>query len=153
MRTSPASGRSRPATMLRSVDLPEPDSPTIAHHSPGAIARLTPARSGAPGPKRFSSARTSSMRGAGSEPGDDPEDGAGERAHRCAPQQPALLREHGDGGERDRDLQQRHRDREVVVRMQGLLAPLVELLRLRLQGARFLLDVLLFAGVALRFLA
>src|SRR5688500_1141518 len=31
--------------MLSSVDLPEPDSPTIATHSPGATARLTSAKS------------------------------------------------------------------------------------------------------------
>jgi len=36
--TRPASGRSRPAIRLSSVDLPEPDSPTIATYSPGPTA-------------------------------------------------------------------------------------------------------------------
>src|SRR5688572_33205506 len=40
--TAPRSGRSKPATMLSSVDLPHPDGPTIATNSPSRTSRLTP---------------------------------------------------------------------------------------------------------------
>ena len=36
MRTAPASGRSNPAIMFISVDLPQPDGPTMATNSPSA---------------------------------------------------------------------------------------------------------------------
>src|SRR5271165_2244669 len=39
--TSPLSGRSSPAMIMSSVDLPEPDAPTIPTASPFAIVRLT----------------------------------------------------------------------------------------------------------------
>src|SRR5437762_4638987 len=42
-RTIPPVGRSRPATTLRSVDLPEPDGPITATNSPGRIPSVTPA--------------------------------------------------------------------------------------------------------------
>src|SRR5204863_9474547 len=38
----PLSGRSNPAMMFRSVDLPQPDGPTIATNSPSATEKLTP---------------------------------------------------------------------------------------------------------------
>ena len=41
MRTSPAEGGSRPTTIRATVDLPEPDSPTIAKVSPLAISKPT----------------------------------------------------------------------------------------------------------------
>src|SRR3954454_15081019 len=41
---SPASGRSRPASRRRSVDLPAPLGPTTPSTSPGATVRETPAR-------------------------------------------------------------------------------------------------------------
>src|SRR3954463_4817936 len=39
--TRPASGRSKPAMMLSSVDLPHPEGPTIATNSPLATEKLT----------------------------------------------------------------------------------------------------------------
>ena len=47
--TSPSSGTSRPATMLSSVDLPQPDGPITATNSPRPISRSAPrsARTGA----------------------------------------------------------------------------------------------------------
>ena len=86
----------------------------------------SPSKSGAPPGQDLARPRTSSMEGARSEPGDDAEDDAAERGGARAPEQPVLLREHGDRGERDGDLQQRHRDREVLVRVQRVLALLVE---------------------------
>src|SRR5512141_2240739 len=120
--------------MLSSVDLPEPDSPTIATHSPAATSRSTLASSGVPA-KDFATPRTSSKL----QPGDDAEDRSGEGAHARAVEQPAPLREDGDRRERDRDLQQRHRDREEVVRMVGVVALVVP----RLVGGVVLLRVLL----------
>src|SRR5690242_6502210 len=108
MSTSPASGRSRPATMLSSVDLPLPDSPRIATHSPRATSRSSAAKSGVPA-NDLASPRTWSINPV-SEPGDDAERRAANRRDAGAREQPALLREHGDRGERDGDLQQRHRD-------------------------------------------
>src|SRR6185369_15101222 len=142
-----------PATMFSSVDLPEPDSPTTATHSPAATLRSIAWNSGCP-PNDFARPWTSSMEGApaltpgASGPGDDAEDRASEGRHRRRREQPALLREHRDRGERDGDLQQRHRDREEMVRMQGMRALLEERLGLFLVGARFLLDVRLLALVA-----
>src|ERR1700755_1413153 len=48
--TSPSVGVSRPAMMLSSVDLPQPDGPITATNSPGVIVKSTPrsARTGAP---------------------------------------------------------------------------------------------------------
>src|SRR5438552_14570925 len=42
--TSPRVGPSNPATMLRSVDLPQPDGPSTAANSLGAILRSMPSR-------------------------------------------------------------------------------------------------------------
>src|SRR5712692_4812010 len=44
IRTSPADGRSRPPIRLRSVDLPDPEGPTIDTSSPLGIERVTSAR-------------------------------------------------------------------------------------------------------------
>src|SRR4029078_1706645 len=41
-RTVPRSGRSKPAMMFISVDLPQPEGPTIATNSPSSTAKLTP---------------------------------------------------------------------------------------------------------------
>src|SRR5688572_23743395 len=41
-RASPASARSSPAMMFMSVDLPQPEGPTMATNSPSAIEKLTP---------------------------------------------------------------------------------------------------------------
>src|SRR4051794_38402876 len=48
--TSPSVGVSSPATMFRSVDLPQPDGPITATNSAGVIEKSTPrsARTGAP---------------------------------------------------------------------------------------------------------
>src|SRR5690242_10318844 len=46
MTTSPASGRMKPASMLRSVDLPQPDGPTIATNSPSRTVKLTSSMTG-----------------------------------------------------------------------------------------------------------
>ncbi len=48
--TSPSVGVSSPATMLSSVDFPQPDGPITATNSPGVIVKSTPrsARTGAP---------------------------------------------------------------------------------------------------------
>jgi hypothetical protein len=43
-RTLPWLGRSSPAAMAISVDLPEPDGPTTATRSPGSMAKSTPRR-------------------------------------------------------------------------------------------------------------
>jgi hypothetical protein len=45
--TVPLVGRSRPAIMFSSVDLPLPDGPITATASPGAICMLTPSTAGA----------------------------------------------------------------------------------------------------------
>src|SRR5436305_101559 len=47
---SPSVGVSRPATRLRSVDLPQPEGPMTATNSPGSITKSTPrrARTGTP---------------------------------------------------------------------------------------------------------
>ena len=42
--TVPELGRSRVPMRLRSVDLPEPEGPTMATNSPSSISRLTPAQ-------------------------------------------------------------------------------------------------------------
>ena len=42
MRTVPVSTRSSPASTISSVDLPEPDGPTMPAASPGATSRLMP---------------------------------------------------------------------------------------------------------------
>src|SRR5262245_39395329 len=136
--------------MLSSVDLPEPDSPTTATHSPPATSRLTSSKSGASAAKRFASPRTASM-GPLEDVSEDAEDGPDERAQARAVEQPLPLREDRDRGERDRDLQQRHRDREEVMRVQRLLALFGPVLGLRLVLAGLLLDVLLLRGVAFRF--
>ena len=44
--TDPAVGRSMPATMFSSVDLPLPDLPTMATNSPASISRSTPRSAG-----------------------------------------------------------------------------------------------------------
>src|SRR5690348_1451963 len=44
--TVPASGVSKPATMFNSVDLPQPDGPTMATNSPSATSRPTPSITG-----------------------------------------------------------------------------------------------------------
>ena len=41
MRTSPADGGSSPTTIRATVDLPEPDSPTMAKGAPRSIAKPT----------------------------------------------------------------------------------------------------------------
>src|SRR5262245_17417640 len=110
--------------MLSSVDLPEPDSPATATHSPRATSRSTASKSGAPGANRFASPRTSSMTLL-EDVGEDAQRAADEGGEPGSVQQPPRLREHGDRGERDGDLEQRHGDREVVVRVQRLLAHLV----------------------------
>src|SRR5260221_4153795 len=104
MRTSPRSGRSRPATMLSSVDLPEPDSPTIAAHSPRLTARWTSSNNGEAGPKDLASPRTSSIRGESDQVREHAEDGAREGGQASALEQPARLREHPDRDESDMDL-------------------------------------------------
>ena len=58
MRTSPARGRSRPATRLSVVDLPQPDGPTSATSSPSATSRSTP-RSARTAPYDFVASRRS----------------------------------------------------------------------------------------------
>src|SRR4249919_11923 len=109
-----------PATRFSSVDLPEPASPTTAIHSPAATSRSTASNNDWP-PNDFARPRTSSMGRAPaftpglSDPGDAAEDGASEGRHRRGGEQPALLREDRDRGERDGDLQQRHRDRQEMV--------------------------------------
>ena len=55
-RTPPASTRSRPATMLSSVDLPMPDSPITATNSPAASTRSSAEYSTRPFGSRFSMA-------------------------------------------------------------------------------------------------
>src|SRR5258705_3039165 len=120
----------------------------MATHSPRATSRSTASKSALPGPKDLPSPRTSSIN---SHPGDDPEDRAGEGREARAIEQPALLREDGDRGERDGDLEERHRDREVVVRMERVLAVVVSFLGLGLERLGVLLDLLLLAGIALRF--
>src|SRR5882672_7880047 len=135
--------------MLRSVDFPQPDSPAMATHSPRATWRSTASRRGTPGEKDFASPRTSST-AAGSGPGDDAENGAAEGAQRRSDEEPALLGENGDRGERDGDLQQRHGDGEKVVRVQRLRALLVPALVCGLVLPGVLLDVLRLGGVALR---
>ena len=42
--TFPSSGRSRPPSMWRSVDFPEPEVPTTAANCPCSTDRLTPSR-------------------------------------------------------------------------------------------------------------
>src|SRR6185437_2181209 len=137
--------------MCSSVDLPEPDSPRIAHHSPRATARLTSARSGGPAANALARPRTSSM--PGSEPGGDAEPRSQQAAQGGTGEEPALLREHRDRRERDGDLEKRHRDREEMVGMEGLSALLVPALvgRLVLAGVR--LDLFLLGGVAFRLAA
>src|SRR6187455_3073637 len=44
--TEPRSGRSKPATMFISVDLPQPDGPTIATNSPSSTPKLTSSMTG-----------------------------------------------------------------------------------------------------------
>ena len=44
--TSPASGRSRPISSFATVDLPQPDSPTMPKVSPLWMAKLTPCTAG-----------------------------------------------------------------------------------------------------------
>src|SRR6185437_6496503 len=139
--------------MCRSVDLPEPDSPAIAHHSPRATASVTSARRGDPAPNPFASPRTSSMRGRRSEPGGDAEPGSEQSAECGAGEEPALLREDGDRGEGDRDLQERHGNREEMVRVERLLALLVPAAVGLFMLLRIGLDLLLLGGVAFRFVA
>src|SRR5258706_14349147 len=95
--------------MLRSVDFPEPDSPAMATHSPRATWRSTASRRGTPGENDFASPRTSST-AAGSGPGDDAQNGAAEGAQRPSDEEPALLGENRDRGERDGGLPPRHGD-------------------------------------------
>src|SRR6185436_18680347 len=99
------------------------------------------------GSKRFATPRSSSMPAL--EPGDDAERGPSQGGDAGAGEQPALLREDGDRGERDGDLQERHRDRELLVRMQRVLAFLVGRLRFGLERLGLLLDVFLLDFVAL----
>src|SRR4029079_6495388 len=134
---------------LRSVDLPEPDSPTIATHSPRATVRSTPSSNGVAGSKRFATPRISSIAEPGLEPGDDAERGPSQGGDAGAGEEPAFLREHGDRGERDADLQERHGDGELLVRMQGVLALLFGRLRFRLECLGLLLDVFLLGFVTL----
>src|SRR5471032_914899 len=46
MRTSPSLACSKPAMIFISVDLPQPDGPTMATNSPSAMSRLTPPTTG-----------------------------------------------------------------------------------------------------------
>src|SRR6187549_277485 len=46
IRIAPSSGRSNPAITLISVDLPQPEGPTIATNSPSPTAKLTPSTTG-----------------------------------------------------------------------------------------------------------
>src|SRR5471030_59283 len=46
MRTSPSLGCSKPAMIFISVDLPQPDGPTMATNSPSFTSRLTPPTTG-----------------------------------------------------------------------------------------------------------
>src|SRR5258708_4044304 len=135
--------------MLRSVDFPEPDSPTTATHSPRATSRRTSPSNGASGPKRFASPRTCSMSGL-DDVGEDAAHGAQHGTESRAVEEPLLLCEDGDRGEGDGDLQQRHRDREIVVRMERLLALLVPLVGRLLVLLRVLHDLGLLLRVALR---
>lgn len=48
--TLPSVGRSRPAAIRSSVDLPHPDGPTTATKSPSAMSRSTPSRAQVPEP-------------------------------------------------------------------------------------------------------
>src|SRR5579864_4105245 len=60
MRMRPASGRSNPASMRKSVVLPQPEGPKSAKNSPAAMSSETPSTAAAtPGRKRFT---TPSMR-------------------------------------------------------------------------------------------
>ena len=47
-RTVPDTGRTVPSITLSSVDLPEPDGPTMPTRSPGSMVRSTSIRTGAP---------------------------------------------------------------------------------------------------------
>src|SRR5262249_21180361 len=61
-RTVPRSGRANPATMRMSVDLPQPDGPTIATSSPSPTAKLTSSTTSSPPSfvgKRLARLRTS----------------------------------------------------------------------------------------------
>src|SRR5262249_59623763 len=53
MRRSPSVMSSRPAIMLRVVDLPQPDGPTRMTNSPSAISRLILSTASAPSGKRL----------------------------------------------------------------------------------------------------
>src|SRR5436190_3844701 len=134
---------------LRSVDLPEPDSPTIATHSPRATVRSTPSSNGVAGSKRFATPRISSITEPGLEPGDDAERGPSQGGDAGAGEKPAFLREDSDRGERDGDLQERHGDGELLVRMQRVLAFLVGRFRFGLECLGLLLDVFLLGFVTL----
>src|SRR5215475_4506051 len=46
IRTSPRSGASKPASMFISVDLPQPEGPTIATNSPSATSNEMPSTTG-----------------------------------------------------------------------------------------------------------
>ncbi len=52
MKTLPSLSVSSPATMLRRVDLPQPDGPTRTMNSPSSMSRLTPFSTSVD-PKRF----------------------------------------------------------------------------------------------------
>jgi hypothetical protein len=81
--------------------------------------------------------------------GDDAGGDAGQGRDGGAPEEPLLLGEHRDRGERDRDLQEGHRHRELLVRMQRALGLLVERVGLRVEALGLLHDVGLLARVAL----
>src|ERR1700741_2016317 len=49
-RTAPRSARSKPAMMFISVDLPQPDGPTIATNSPSSMLKLTSSMTGSARP-------------------------------------------------------------------------------------------------------
>src|SRR5688572_13101233 len=62
MTTAPASGRMKPAIMFMSVDLPQPEGPTMAMNSPSPTVKLTSSTTGSTPAsvlKLFCSARTS----------------------------------------------------------------------------------------------
>ena len=76
---SPPSAGSRPAMQLSSVDLPTPDSPTIATHSPAPTrsdSRSNSTRGGVPG-RVLHRWRSSSMAGESGEGAEDAEDAVG----------------------------------------------------------------------------
>src|SRR4051812_10440749 len=78
MTTLPTVGRSKPATRLRSVDLPQPLGPTRVTNEPSGISRSMSRSTGAARPKllltlsKRTEATRSALHRAGGEPGDEP---------------------------------------------------------------------------------